>query len=51
MTEDQNSNNNSNMSDLSRKSVKSQVESLAAERGMVTDFQFIQPPGFIYKVG
>ena len=51
VTEDQSSNNNSNASDPSKKSVRAQVESLAAERGLETEFTFVQPSGYVYQIG
>ena len=49
--EDQNSNNNSNQSGLGKKSIRQQVEDLVAERGMIVEYEFIQPPGYEYNIG
>ena len=49
--EDQSSNNNSNQSDMGKRSVKQQVESLVQERGMKVEYEFISPPGFQYNIG
>ena len=52
VTEDQSSNNNSNQSDQSsHKSVRGQVEELAAERGLKTEITFVKPPGFTWHLG
>ena len=34
-----------------KKSVKQQVEELAMEQGMGTDYRFLKPPGYKYKIG
>ena len=34
-----------------RKSVKQQVEELAMEQGLETDYSFVKPPGYVYKIG
>lgn len=49
--EDQNSNNNSNQSGPGKKSIKQQVDDLVAERGMLVEYEFIQPPGYQYTIG
>ena len=33
------------------KSVRQQVEDLASEQNLGTEFEFVKPPGFIYKIG
>ena len=51
MMEDQSSNNNSNLSGPGKKSIKQQVEDLVAERGMLVEYEFMQPPGYEYNIG
>ena len=38
-------------SDVSKKSVKAQVEAMASERGLEVKFVFKEPPGFVYQIG
>lgn len=38
-------------SDFYRKPVKLQVEELAAEQGLKSDYRFLKPAGYIYKLG
>ena len=43
--------NSSESSEFSKKSVRTQVEELAAARGLKTELSFSKPPGFTYDIG
>ena len=52
LTEEAHSNNNSTeSSELNKKSVRKQMEELAAARGLKTELVFVKPPGYTYNIG